>query len=353
MYFNAILEECLLPPPGQGTRPDAAARRRHVAREHVRRRWVARGWASPAGARLGLRLHREFSILLRMSTRTGGVVAPFHFEAEQLLPLADQHRDGYLSAQPFQHIVFDDFLPASVLDEVLGEFPSPQREEWKSFDGVRERKLATKDDSLLGDATRHLLAEFNSAAFIDFLQRLTAIDGLVPDPHFEGGGLHQIERGGHLSIHADFNRHPHTRLLRRLNVIVYLNRDWEDDFGGALELWSRDMRSCDKKVLPVFNRCVIFSTTDTAFHGHPEPLNCPDGWTRKSMALYYYSAPDGGGVERPHNTLFRTRPGEAKPLRAWTRDYARERAKELAWLVTPPILLDVARAARQRRAARP
>jgi hypothetical protein len=235
----------------------------------------------------------------------------------------------------------DDFLPEDVLDSVLTEFPRPRDGEWIEFDSATQRKLASRDDSLMGPHTRRLLAELNSSAFVDFLERLTGIEGLVGDPHFEGGGLHQIEPGGHLKVHADFNRHPRLDLERRLNVLIYLNRDWKDSYGGAFELWNADMTACEKKVMPYFNRCVVFSTTSTSYHGHPEPLACPEGETRKSIALYYYSR------DRPrdelaaaHNTLFKARPGESFPVV--------ERLKAAALRVTPPILVD----ARRRRARR-
>ncbi len=245
----------------------------------------------------------------------------------------------------------DDFLPEDVLDGVLAEFPKPHQAEWLAFDSPNERKLATKDDSAMGKTTRHLLAELNSAAFIDFLERLTGIEGLVPDSHFVGGGLHQIVRGGHLKVHADFNRHPRTGLERRLNVLLYLNHDWREEYGGALELWSRDMSTSEVRILPFFNRCVVFSTTSTTFHGHPEPLNCPEGDTRKSMALYYYSKDrpaEEGAAE--HNTLFKARPGEEMPSpAAEERDGLAERMKAGARQVTPPILLDAWRRRRMRR----
>jgi 2-oxoglutarate-Fe(II)-dependent oxygenase superfamily protein len=245
----------------------------------------------------------------------------------------------------------DDFLPEHALDEVLAEFPSPHGADWFAFDSPLERKLATKDDSTMGPATRHLLGELNSAAFIDFLERLTGIEGLVPDPHFVGGGLHQIEPGGHLKVHADFNRHPRTTLERRLNVLVYLNRDWKDEYGGAFELWSEDMSTCEARVMPYFNRCVVFSTTSTSFHGHPEPLACPEGHTRKSIALYYYSkdrpADQLGGE---HNTLFKARPGEElpAPTPVETPSLA-QRIKTGARLVTPPIVLEAWRRLRTGR----
>jgi hypothetical protein len=240
--------------------------------------------------------------------------ARFRLDREQLLALAAQKRDAYGSARPFPHIVIDGMLPAHVLEEVLAEFPAPGHANWRVFDNPLERKLGTTGDSEFGEATRHLLAELNSAAFIDFLECLTGIVGLVPDPHFVGGGLHQIQRGGHLKVHADFNRHPQTGLERRLNLLLYLNQDWKEEYGGELELWDRPMRNCEAKILPVFNRCVIFTLGDTSFHGHPEPLTCPDAETRKSIACYYYSAPDRLRRARgEHSTLFQARPGEALP----------------------------------------
>ncbi len=112
-------------------------------------------------------------------------------------------------------------------------------------------------------------------------------------------------RGGFLKVHADFNWHPKLKLDRRLNVLIYLNRDWKDEYGGALELWDRSMTGPEKSVLPVFNRTVVFSTTDFSYHGHPHPLACPEATTRKSVSLYYYSngRPDEE-KSAPHDTIF-------------------------------------------------
>jgi 2-oxoglutarate-Fe(II)-dependent oxygenase superfamily protein len=146
---------------------------------------------------------------------------------------------------------------------------------------------------------------------VGFLEQLTGIEGLIPDPYFWGGGLHQITRGGYLKVHADFNRYSKLRLDRRLNLLLYLNRDWKEEYGGHLELWNEQMTTCERKILPIFNRCVVFSTTDYSYHGHPDPLNCPEQQTRKSLALYYYT--NGRleeGVSPVHTTLFQRRPGE-------------------------------------------
>jgi 2-oxoglutarate-Fe(II)-dependent oxygenase superfamily protein len=286
-----------------------------------------------------------------MSTSSESTTQLFQFDREQLGTLAERHREAYAAGNPYPHIVMDDFLPEEVLDEVLTEFPDPRGADWFAFESPNERKLATKDDTTMGPATRHLLAELNSSAFVEFLEKLTGIEGLVPDPHFVGGGLHQIEPGGHLKVHADFNRHPRTDLERRLNILIYLNRDWQDEYGGAFELWDENMTAAVEKVMPYFNRCVVFSTTSTSYHGHPEPLTCPEDRTRKSIALYYYSKTRPAEQQgQAHNTLFQARPGEELPEPAAPpRASGAERAKKFARLLTPPIVLEARRRLRERR----
>ena len=241
---------------------------------------------------------------------------PFFFDPDQLARLADAKRDAYLSAQPFRHAVIDGLVPEAVAETLLGEFPRPADVEWWEFDSDKERKLASPDERVMGPFTRLVLAQFNSAAFIGFLESLTGITGLVPDPLYFGGGLHQIRRGGFLKIHADFNRHPVTQLHRRLNVLLYLNKGWQDSYGGHLELWDRDMSACRARIAPVFNRAVVFDTGRYSYHGHPEPLACPESETRKSLALYYYTAAAGENEpEDVHNTLFQQPGGPAARAR--------------------------------------
>jgi Rps23 Pro-64 3,4-dihydroxylase Tpa1-like proline 4-hydroxylase len=259
-------------------------------------------------------------------------VGRFVFRRAALLSVADRLHDGYAGAAPFPHVVIDDFLPSDVLEEAVAEFPEPKDTDWEQFDNRHEIKLALADVELIGTATRNLLNEFNGQVFVEFLERLTGITGLVADHHLEGGGLHQIRAGGFLKVHADFNRHERLRLDRRINVLVYLNQNWRDEWGGDLQLWSRDMSECEHRILPVFNRMVIFSTTDDANHGHPDPLRCPADRARRSLALYYYT--NGRPEEElasDHSTLFKQRPGEE-----WSST-ARQAAKR--WL--PPAITDV------------
>ena len=215
-------------------------------------------------------------------------------------------RDRYAAAEPFPHIVLDGLFDDAVLDTVLCEFPGPEGMRWRSFDSPMEKKLGYyHETSVISRAIRDFLNDMNSFEMLLWLEALTGIEGLIPDPYFGGGGLHQIEPGGFLKVHADFNVHPKLNLDRRLNMLVYLNKEWRDEYGGHLELWDRNKSACRETIQPLFNRTVIFSTTDTSFHGHPHPLTCPAGTSRKSVSLYYYTAgrPES---ERsaPHDTIF-------------------------------------------------
>jgi len=225
------------------------------------------------------------------------------------LRLRDVPNDAqaYAAADPFPHTVLDGLFDDADLGAVLREFPRPEVMQWARFDNAMEKKLGFYyETSRIAPSIRSFLDAMNGFEMLLFLERLTGIEGLIPDPYFGGGGLHQIEPGGFLKVHADFNVHPKLKLDRRLNMLIYLNRDWREEWGGHLELWDRDMRGCRKRILPTFNRTVIFSTTDTSFHGHPQPLTSPPGVTRKSVSLYYYTA-GRPAAERsaPHDTIFR------------------------------------------------
>lgn len=267
-------------------------------------------------------------------------VKNFAFSRDWLFPMADAHREAFRDAQPFPHVVIDDFLPPEVLQPILEEFPEPGEADWQRYDTGREVKLALADSERMGPATQHLLAQFNSAPFVDFIERLTGIEGIIPDPHYFGGGLHQIRAGGFLKVHADFNRHDRLNLDRRLNGLLYLNKDWDESWGGHIQLWDRDMQRCVRKSLPIFNRFLLFATTDYSYHGHPDPLTCPSNRSRRSMALYYYTngRPEEEISLGDHTTLFRARPGETMSS-TFRQDLKR-------WV--PPVALDGLRKLRNR-----
>ncbi len=248
--------------------------------------------------------------------------------------LARSGSQSYLEAKPFPHITIDNFFEPALLDRVLEEFPSPSQPGWHRFDNEHEVKLASVTEAQFGPLTRLLLYHLNSMTFLDFLSGLTGIGNLISDPSFEGGGLHQIVPGGKLDVHADFNKHGRFGLDRRLNLLLYLNKDWREEYGGHLELWNRDRTRCEVRVAPLFNRVMIFGTTDFTYHGHPHPLRCPPGTTRKSLALYYFS--NGRPAEEigaTHSTIF------AAGSQADARPRLLTRLRPIARDLLPPILV--------------
>ena len=236
---------------------------------------------------------------------------------ESLLPLENMRlllpeaKKVYAQAEPFPHIYFDDFFSSNVLERVLKEFPGKNDIDWvKYYDGY-QKKLANENEKNIGLFSRHVLYSLNSSLFLKFLEELTGIECLISDPSFRGGGLHNIFRGGMLGVHADFNKHEQYGFDRRLNLLLYLNKDWREEYGGHIELWNKDMNQCVSSYLPKFNRVVIFTTTQTSFHGHPEPLACPENMSRKSLALYYYTNDQLGKDQSDyHSTIFKLRPDE-------------------------------------------
>jgi len=259
------------------------------------------------------------------------------------LDRAEELATAFAVAEPYPHVVIDDFLPEGVVDGLLAEFPDPESMDIQ-FRSRREIKSAAQDWASMGPMTRATLAELNASPTLDFLERLSGIAGLLVDPHLEGGGQHQISRGGKLAVHADFIHHKRLGVNRRLNLIVYLTPDWHDEWGGQLELWDADMTRPVTTIFPRRNRCIIFEVGETYFHGHPDPLACPAEVTRKSIALYYYSVavPTAATTTRTASKLM-DRPG--------TRDSASARADrlhELGLSLVPPLLLPVAKATKRR-----
>jgi hypothetical protein len=264
---------------------------------------------------------------------------------EALHEFAKSKHKEYVEAEPFPSIYFDNFFNVEMLDSVLAEFPDLKAKPMLEYDEPGQIKKATQGEYRFGDATKAFAHFLNSQPFLEFLTHLTGIKTILPDPYFEGGGFHQILPGGYLKIHADFNKQRWSKLDRRLNVLVYLNKDWEEEWGGHFELWAKDMQSCKKKLLPVFNRMAIFSTTTYSYHGHPDPLKCPADRSRKSFALYYYTngRPEEEitqGLE-DHSTIFKDRPGAVNEVKAPVT--AKDLAKDVVKQITPPFIWNAAK----------
>jgi len=242
----------------------------------------------------------------------------------------------YRTARPFPFIVMDDFLPEKVAEQVYAEFPHEDSDVWMRLPTDDQRgKLVTTEDSALPLASSALVHELNSGSFLAFLEKLTRIPELVADTKLVGGGLHRIRPGGKLGVHVDFSHHPSNGLSRRLNLLLYLNKDWSEEYGGHLEFWSSDIKRCEQRILPIFNRCAIFSTTPISYHGHPEPLRCPPGEARKSLALYYFTKGRPREEDIEHNTLFRSRPGDSFSLSNFV---VRTASSGLVQELLPPVL---------------
>ena len=250
--------------------------------------------------------------------------------------LADSLTAGYAAADPFPHIVIDGLFDTARLVAVAAELPK-DAPGWKVYDTATERKRVFDRVGDLGPAAAGLANELNSSDFVAFLERLTGIDGLVPDPHLTSAGYFDVPTGGFLDVHVDFTRNRRLSLVRRVNVLVYLNEGWQPDWGGQLELWRTIDDGPVERIDPVLNRTVIFDTPD-APHGHPSRVRAPEGRSRLCFSAYYYTSPDGDPGARAHGVRFAARRPTGR----------KERVRRLV----PPVLFDRMLAIRDRRRRR-
>ena len=199
------------------------------------------------------------------------------FDKKKYNKLSIQNSQKYLAAKPFPNIQFKNFLSIDVANNLSKSFPDYKSKKWFSYKNFNTSsnsnfKKSIQDERNFPLIFRSIFREFNSRQFILFLETLTGIENLIPDPYFLGGGIHLAKKGGFLKIHTDFNWHHKLQLHRRVNVLFYLSKNWKKDFGGYLELWNKNK---SKKIIefePKFNSCVIFNTSALSYHGHPVPL---------------------------------------------------------------------------------
>ncbi|MEM9839381.1 MAG: 2OG-Fe(II) oxygenase [Pseudomonadota bacterium] len=258
---------------------------------------------------------------------------PFTIDTKALKEKGAELNAAHTHADPFPHTVIDDFLPMDVVRYCLDNFPGQLGASGDEFDRAQERfKRSFQPDDFDNPILRNLFYHFNSLPFVQMVERITGIKGLIPDPYFMGGGFHETRTGGHLSMHADFNHHKLLDVERRVNVLMYLNEDWEDGYGGELELWDENMKECRQRVVPIAGRCVMFNTTGDSWHGHPHPVAHPDGKPRRSIALYYYTA-TWDEMSAGKTTQFKVRP-DTEDRVDW-----KVRTTETLTEVLPPILM--------------
>ncbi|NDK54482.1 2OG-Fe(II) oxygenase [Pontibacter fetidus] len=217
-------------------------------------------------------------------------------------------RNSYQEQKPFRFVVIDDFLQHDAAEQLYKFYPPIAVGNWDSTTYIDQKNKYQKTKFEQDDIFSQVFGELNSGMFLNWLQQLTGIaEPLVADDSLFGGGLHQSTNGAFLNVHVDYNVHPVKNYHRRLNVLVYLNKEWKAEFEGRLELWDlTEGKSIQiANIAPTFNRCVIFETNEISYHGHPRKLNVPAGITRKSLATYYYTATRPQTETAPaHNTIF-------------------------------------------------
>lgn len=236
------------------------------------------------------------------STEAHEIDGALMIDHKRLREFADLHNADYAAARPCPHTIIDNFLTPETVTTLAREL---DQADWRHYSHYNEKKQGA-DLRRLSPIIDEIFKQLNAPEFLDFLSRLTGIEELIADELIESGGIHQSTRGGFLNIHSDFTVHPlHLDWHRRLNVLIYIHEDWDAAWGGALELWAPDMSECQARYAPVTNRCVIFNTSDRSYHGHPEPMTCPQGVYRRSIALYYYTRDDAVKIA---STTYRARP---------------------------------------------
>ena len=221
------------------------------------------------------------------------------------------------SGVPFPHWVMDGFLEPAAAQRIAEAFDAIPDEAWFARRHRHSLKWVTRDVAGLPAAIQDALTRLNSDATRWWLGHLTKIDPVLADPDYKGGGCHQSRPGSFLDLHADFTIHEALHARRCLNLLIYLSPHYDDRWGGHLELWDRDLQACWARIAPHFNRAVLFETSATSFHGHPDPMRGPAHARRNSLALYYYTPWRDGDARLP-TTVYRARPWELRErLRLW------------------------------------
>jgi hypothetical protein len=203
-------------------------------------------------------------------------------------------RASYMEAAPFPHLVIDDLFSSATVGRLMTAFGEGTNTGWREFRGSLQRKRGTTPGAPLPPLIQEYFNFIYSGPFLRLLTKITGIEDLIPDPALYGGGMHEVNAGGHFEVHLDFRTHPRTRLTNRLVVITYLNENWTAGDGGALELWDLEPPRCVATIQPLAGRTVIMEQSGRAAHGHPDPVR--EGLSRRSVIAYFYT--NGHAVER-------------------------------------------------------
>jgi len=222
-------------------------------------------------------------------------------------------KEQLATVEPFPYFCIDNYLNEDFAEEIYQSFPSFQEAQQlgKEFSAINEkRKVQVTDSAKFPPAIKKLNELLASKEYVEMWAELTGIPNLLADIDLVGGGIHETNTGGHLDVHVDFNYVEEKQYHRRLNILIYFNKDWKEEYGGYLDVWDKDIKKRAGYFEPKFNRACGFITSEISFHG-VTPVICPEGVTRKSFATYYYTkdAPEGWNGEK-HSTIFKARPDE-------------------------------------------
>ncbi len=205
-----------------------------------------------------------------------------------LSALTQAHKEQFRKARPYPHVYFDDFLPQETAIGLAGSFPDSRHAGWlDSKDGVRTRKWVLPLNSF-PESFRNVVDYFHSAPFLFFLERLSGVEGLQPDPSLWYAGLQRVDRGGFLRPHVDLNYHPTLRLYRCLSLNLYLSPNWKAEYGGGLRLYNKRNMDEFTQIDSLFNRCLLAEVSESNYHGYPDQLVSPPDVPRSSLTIFYY-----------------------------------------------------------------
>ncbi len=198
------------------------------------------------------------------------------------------------NAQPYAHLAEDGWFNPALLELIYEEFDNLSDSTWKQWTTRHQNTYRSPVKPQLGPASSLYFSLVNSSWFVDFISAVMSVDELIVDQQLYGGGLHESRTGGKFGIHRDFDRHLTTGLNNEMSMMTYLNKNWNPDWGGALEIWDRNQKRSVCQFEPDFGRTVIVKHGPHSFHGHPKPLTMPEGHVRRSLSSYYYTSPHAG-----------------------------------------------------------
>ena len=226
----------------------------------------------------------------------------------------NSRNEGNFFDEPFKHIVINNFLPHHIAEQLLKEFPASNDPGWERTKDtgieVKARSVWSSEFDI-PDGLVDVIRILNSALMLRAMSKVLEIPKLMPDPYYTGGGLNLSEKNGLLDVHVDGNYHDASGMNRRVNLLFYLNPNWQSNWGGEFGIYDNDGETLVKSVEPIMNRCVIFDTHDNSYHGLPNPIDFPQHDPRRSILLYYYTvAPRPGDqikVKEPHSALWKSK----------------------------------------------